>query len=71
MVLINRSVSAQATAVTGQPLTGTAHLFQITATTASQQGSNIAPVAAGSQAVSGSSITVNLPALSVTTVDIY
>jgi fibronectin type 3 domain-containing protein len=71
MVLINRSVSAQATAVTGQPLTGTAHLFQTTATTASQQGSNIAPVAAGTQAVSGSSITVNLPALSVTTVDIY
>jgi hypothetical protein len=71
MVLINRSVSAQATAVTGQPLTGTAHLFQITATTASQQGSAIAPVAAGSQAVSGSSITVTLPALSVTTLDIY
>ena len=72
MVLINRSVSAQSTAVTGQPLTGTAHLFQITATTASQQGgASIAPVAAGTQAVSGSSITVNLPALSVTTVDIY
>jgi hypothetical protein len=71
MVLINRSTAAQTTAVSGQPLSGTAHLFQTTATSASAQGNVIAPVAAGTQAVSGSSITVTLPALSVTTIDIY
>lgn len=71
MVLINRSVSTQITAVTGQPLAGTAHVFRTTAASASAQGNVIAPVAAGSQAVSGSTLTVTLPALSVTTVDIY
>lgn len=71
MVLINRSVSAQTTAVNGQPLSGTAHLFRTTASSASAQGTVIAPVAAGTLAVSGSTLTVTLPALSVTTVDIY
>jgi hypothetical protein len=71
MVLINRSVAAQTTAVSGQPLSGTAHLFCTTASSASAQGTVIAPVAAGTLAVSGSTLTVTLPALSVTTVDIY
>jgi hypothetical protein len=71
MVLINRSVSAQNTAVTGQALTGTAHLFRTTASSASAQGEVIKPVAAGNLAVSGSSLTLSLPALSVTTADIY
>jgi len=70
MVAINRSTSAQVTAVNGQPLTGTAHLFQMSATSAQAQAV-VQPVAAGSQAVSGSSLTVSLPALSVTTIDIY
>jgi hypothetical protein len=71
MVLINRSVSAQTTAVSGQPLSGTAHLFRTSASSASAQGTGIAPVAAGTQAVSGSTLAITLPALSVTTVDIY
>jgi len=71
MVLINRSVSAQTTAISGQPLAGTAHLFRTSASSASAQGTVIAPVAAGTQAVSGSTLTITLPALSVTTVDIY
>jgi hypothetical protein len=70
MVAINRSNATQTTAIAGQPLSGSAHLFQMTATTASSQ-STVQPVASGTQAVSGSSLTVTLPALSVTTVDIY
>ncbi len=70
MVAINRSPSDQVTSITGQPLSGAAHLFQMTAATAAKQTS-IRPVAAGVQPVSGSSITLTLPALSVTTVDIY
>jgi Glycoside hydrolase family 44 len=70
MVAINRSTSTQITAINGQPLTGTAHLFQMTAASAAAQ-SVVQPIAAGSQPVSGSSLTVSLPALSVTTIDIY
>jgi hypothetical protein len=70
MVAINRSPLNQVTAITGQPLSGAAHLFQMTAATAAKQ-STVRPVAAGVQPVSGSSITLTLPALSVTTVDIY
>jgi fibronectin type 3 domain-containing protein len=70
MVAINRSNATQTTAISGQPLSGTAHLFQMTAATAGSQ-STVQPVAAGTQAVSGSSLTVALPALSVTTIDIY
>lgn len=70
IVAINRSTSSQVTAVSGQPLSGTAHLFQMSATTAAAQ-STIQPVAAGTQPASGSSITLNLPPLSVTTVDVY
>jgi hypothetical protein len=70
MVAINRSTLDQVTSITGQPLSGAAHLFQMTAATAAKQ-TTVRPVAAGVQPVSGSSITLNLPALSVTTVDIY
>jgi hypothetical protein len=70
MVAINRSPSEQVTEVTGQPLSGTAHLFRMTAATAAKQ-KTIQPVAAGDQPASGSAITVALPALSVTTIDIY
>jgi fibronectin type 3 domain-containing protein len=69
-VAINRSISSQVTAINGLTLTGTAHLFQMTAASAQGQ-SPIAPVAAGTQAVSGTSLTVTLPALSVTTIDVY
>lgn len=70
MVAINRSPMDQVTTITGQPLSGSAHLFQMTAATAGKQ-STIRPVANGIQPVSGSSITLTLPALSVTTLDIY
>jgi hypothetical protein len=70
MVAINRSPLDQVTSITGQPLSGAAHLFQMTAATAAKQDI-IRPVAAGVQPVSGSSITLTLPALSVTTVDIH
>jgi hypothetical protein len=69
-VAINRSTLAQVTAITGQTLSGTAHLYQMTATSA--QGQNpVAPVSIGTMAVSGSSMTITLPALSVTTIDIH
>jgi len=70
MVAINRSTLDQPTTITGQQLSGSAHLFQMTAATAAKQ-STIKPVAAGTQPVSGSSMTVTLPPLSVTTIDIY
>lgn len=69
-VAINRSNAAQVTAITGQALSGTAHLYQMTAATAQGQ-SPVAPVSIGTMAVSGSSLTITLPALSVTTIDIH
>ena len=64
-VAINRSKVAQVTAINGLPLSGTAHIYHMTATTASGQ-SPIQPVAAGTMAASGNSLTISLPALSVT-----
>jgi len=69
-VAINRSTSPKVTAINGQSLSGTAHLFQITAASAQNQ-SPVKPVSAGQMAVAGSSFTVTLPALSVTTIDVY
>ena len=70
MVAINRSPLQQMAVINGQPLSGAAHLFQMTAATAAKQ-KIVQPVSAGIQPVSGSSIALTLPALSVTTVDIY
>jgi len=73
-VAINRSTSSQVVAINGATLTGTAHLYQMTASTAATQttgGNPVAPVAAGTMPASGSSLTVTLPALSVTTIDIH
>jgi fibronectin type 3 domain-containing protein len=72
-VAINRSTASQVTAINGQAVSGTAHLYQITAASAATQvsgGGPVAPVAAGTMAVSGNSFTVTLPALSVTTIDV-
>jgi len=69
-VAINRSTKPQVTAINGQALSGTAHLFQMTATSAQGQ-SPIQPVSAGTFPAGGSSLTVTLPALSVTTIDVY
>lgn len=68
-VAINRSTSAKLTAISGQALSGTAHLYQITAASAQGQ-SPIQPVTVGQVAVSGTSMTINLPGLSVTTIDV-
>jgi len=69
-VAINRSASAQVTAINGATLSGTAHLYQMTA--ASTQGQNpVAPVSIGTIVASGSSLTISLPALSVTTIDVH
>ncbi len=68
-VAINRSNSTKVTAINGVSLSGTAHLYQMTASSA--QGQNpVQPVAAGQISVSGSSLTITLPALSVTTIDV-
>jgi fibronectin type 3 domain-containing protein len=72
-VAINRSTSAKVTAISGQSLSGTAKLYQITAASAATQvsgGGAVAPVSAGTMALSGNSFTINLPALSVTTIDV-
>jgi hypothetical protein len=73
-VAINRSTSSKVTAITGQALSGTAHLYQMTAASAQTQvraGTPAQPVAAGTMPATGTSITITLPALSVTTIDIH
>jgi fibronectin type 3 domain-containing protein len=69
-VAINRSNTAQVSAINGATLSGTAHLYQMTASSAQGQ-SPVAPVPIGTMAVSGSSMTITLPALSVTTIDVH
>ena len=69
-VAINRLTSPQMTAITGQALSGTAHVYQMTAATAQGQ-TVVKPVAIGPLSVSGSTLTVDLPPLSVTTIDIF
>jgi len=68
-VAINRSTSAKQTLFTGLNVSGTAHLYRISASSAAGQNP-VKPIAAGTQAVSGSSFSLSLPALSVTTIDI-
>ncbi|MGC1965316.1 MAG: glycoside hydrolase family 44 protein [Candidatus Acidiferrales bacterium] len=68
-VAINRSATPQVTAIEAQSLSGTAKLYQMTAATAQGQ-SDVQPVSIGSMAVSGSTLTLTLPALSVTTVEV-
>ncbi len=72
MVVINRANTSQVVAISGMTLSGTANMYQITATTAATQSPSapVTPVSIGSQAVSGSSLTLTLPAYSVTTIDI-
>jgi fibronectin type 3 domain-containing protein len=73
-VAINRSTTSQVTAITGQPLSGTAHLYQMTAASAQTQstgGTPVQPVSAGTMPAAGSTLTLTLPALSVTTIDIH
>jgi len=69
-VAINRSNAAKVAVITGQVLSGTAHLYQMTAATAQGQ-SPVQPVSLGTMAVSGSTLTITLPAYSVTTIDVH
>jgi hypothetical protein len=70
LVAINRSTVVQVTSISGQPFSGTAHLYLMTA--ASALGQNpIKPVPGGTMPVTGSTILLSLPPLSVTTVDIF
>jgi len=68
-VAINRSTSAKVTAISGQTLSGTAHLYQMTAASAQGQ-TTVQPVSIGTMPASGSPFTLTLPALSVTTIDV-
>jgi hypothetical protein len=70
IVVINRSMVPQQADLVGQPLSGTAHVFQMSAVSTANQH-EIQPVGVGSQAVSGSSAQITVPGLSVTTLDIY
>lgn len=68
-VLINRSTSSQVTAVNGATLSGTASVWQMTASSATGQNP-IHPMLAQQMPVSGTTLTLTLPALSVTTVEV-
>ena len=73
MVVINRANTSQVAAISGLTLSGTASLYQMTATTATAQstaGDAVTPVSIGTMAVSGSSLTLTLPAYSVTTINV-
>ncbi|MBV8469873.1 MAG: hypothetical protein JOY60_08450 [Burkholderiaceae bacterium] len=69
-VAINRSTTTKQTLFTGLAVSGTAHLYRISASSAASQ-SPVTPVSAGTQLASGTSFSVSLPALSVTTIDVY
>ena len=68
-VAINRTKSSLVTAINGITLAGTASIYQITATSAQGQ-IPVHPVLIGTQAASGASLKITLPALSVTTIDV-
>jgi mannan endo-1,4-beta-mannosidase len=73
LVAINRSNTTQVAALSGLSLSGTASMYQMTAATASAQsaaGSPVTPESIGTMAVSGSSLTLTLPAYSVTTINV-
>src|SRR6266576_1710785 len=67
-VAINRSNATKVTAIDGQSLNGTAHLYQMTSASGAGQ-TVVQPVSIGTMPVSGSSLTITLPAYSVTTID--
>ena len=68
-VAINRSTLPQVTAINGAALSGTASVYQMTASSAAGQNP-IHPVLVQQTLASGSSLTITLPALSVSTIDI-
>ncbi len=73
LVAINRSSSTRKVSIDGQTFSGTATLYRMTAASARAQvnaGHRVAPVLVGTQPVSGASMFVALPPLSVTTIEI-
>ncbi len=68
-IAINRTKNSLVTAINGMTLSGTATIYQMTASSASPQNP-VHPVLVGTQAASGTSLKITLPALSVTTVNI-
>jgi hypothetical protein len=68
-VAINRSTSTHVAAINGLFLSGTATVYQITASSAQGQ-TPVQPVKIGQMAASGTSLNVTLPALSVSTIEI-
>ncbi len=68
-VAINRFTSPQVTAINGITLSGTASIYQMTASSAQGQNS-IHPVLVQTMPVSGSLLTITLPALSVSTIEV-
>jgi Glycoside hydrolase family 44 len=68
-VAINRSTTPQVTAINGVALSGIATVYQMTATSAQGQ-SPIHPLQVQNMPVGGSSLTLTLPALSVSTIDV-
>jgi hypothetical protein len=68
-VAINRSTSSKVAVINGQALAGAAHLYQMTAASAAGQ-SPVQPVFVGLVPASGPSLTITLPPLSVTTIDV-
>lgn len=72
-VAINRSNGTRKVSIQGQTLAGAATLYRMTAASARAQvnaGQRVAPVLVGTQPVSGTSMFVALPPLSVTTIEI-
>lgn len=70
LVAINRSNTAKVTFINGHALSGTAYLYQMTGASAAGQ-TVVAPVAIGTMPANGSSLTLTLPAYSVTTIDVH
>lgn len=69
-VAINRSPTAKQTRFSGLALSGTAHLYRISAASAAGQNP-VKPVSLGTRKASGAVLNLSLPALSVTTIDVY
>ncbi|MGA3157656.1 MAG: hypothetical protein ABSE43_08815, partial [Steroidobacteraceae bacterium] len=67
---INHSSASQIAAIGGVTLSSTAHPYRMTAASA-QNASLIEPLASGTMAASGAVLSVSLPALSATTIDVY
>ncbi|HYD40451.1 MAG TPA: glycoside hydrolase family 44 protein [Anaeromyxobacter sp.] len=73
LVAINRSSGTRRVSIAGQTFAGTATLYRMTAASARAQVNarrRVAPVLVGTQPVSGTSMFVALPPLSVTTIEI-